>query len=497
MNDLLFSKTSGTDSSRNLTNTAGDLKTKILNNPLSVSALLAYIQDMLSEHFSAEIKVKGEVSDFKASISGHWYFLIKDKDAQLQCVMFKHNHRFFMPQPKDGDLLIFTGIPGFYKTRGQFQFIVSSLTKAGEGDALRKLEVLKQKLKKEGMFDLRHKKELPKIIHHLCIITSPNGAALQDVLKVVNRRMPMMRLYIAPALVQGEEAAPQIIEMLRLANAINKFDAVLITRGGGSAEDINCFNNEKLVRAIFSSKIPVVSAVGHEIDFTLCDLVADHRSPTPSAAAEELSIDSEEIVNHLRKTKNNMKYSLENRANGYMQKMDDTWLRMQISNPIDRYIKQLQTYEKNLGYFIHYYLQGLMNSLMGYRSQLAENSPLQKRSQSMAQLNSLMLSLSHNMHSILNRKENFVQNNYLGLRSAHSKYYARLEAELQKTSLLFNALNPKSILNRGYSLVRDAQGRLLSDVSTLNREDLLNIQMAKGNLTSKIMEINPSDDAVT
>ena len=467
------------------------------SNPLSVSALLAQMQDILSQHFSTEIKVKGELSSINASPTGHWYFSIKDSDAQLQCVMFKNNNRTLLQQPKDGEMLVLTGTPAFYKGRGQFQFVVSDLIKEGEGKLQIQFEKIKQKLYKEGLFDVKHKKDLPSIIRNLCIITSPRGAALQDITKVLARRMPWMKLYLAATLVQGEDAPQQIIKMLQLANKINKFDAVLITRGGGSAEDISCFNDENLVRAIFESKIPVVSAVGHEIDFTLCDMVADHRSPTPSAAAEEISIDSSEELISLAQSKKKIRYHLENRIRNYMQQADELWQRAQRCNPINLYLADLKANKKNLGHHILTYLSNLRHYLAHYRSYFAENNPYLMYSEQLSQLWGAKLRLNRAMQNVLNVKESLLINQYSDLMSSEKRYLEMLTADLNHSISVLSALNPKGILKRGYSLVRDIKGNLVSNASTLHEDDMLEVQLAKGEISTKVVKVNPHSDAAT
>ncbi len=466
-------------------------------HPLSVSALLAQMQDILSQHFSTEIKVKGELSSINASPTGHWYFSIKDSDAQLQCVMFKNNNRTLLQQPKDGEMLVLTGTPAFYKGRGQFQFVVSDLIKEGEGKLQIEFEKIKQKLYKEGLFDVKHKKELPSIIQHLCIITSPRAAALQDVTKVLTRRMPMMKLYLAATLVQGEDAPQQIIKMLQLANKIDKFDAVLITRGGGSAEDISCFNDENLIRAIFKSKIPVVSAVGHEIDFTLCDMVADHRSPTPSAAAEEISIDSAEELISLAQSKKKIRYHLENRMRNHIQQTDDLWQRAHRCNPIELCLAELQAHKKNLGHYILAYLNDLRHYLAHYHSYFAENNPYLVYSEQLSQLGGAKLRLSRAMQNMLSVRKSLLTNQYSDLMSSERRHLESLTADLHHKTSVLSALNPKGILKRGYSLVRDIEGSLVSDASTLHGGDILEVQLAKGEISTKVVKVNPLSDAVT
>lgn len=259
----------------------------MLNNSdvLSVSDITNLIKQTLEENFE-QVVVAGELSNFKNHVSGHWYFTLKDSGAQVSCTMWKglNNYVFFTPQ--DGMKVIITGRVTVYPPRGNYQIDVRSMRPAGEGELQAAFERLKKKLFEEGLFDDQYKKEIPSFPKKIGIATASTGAALQDMISVAGRRFPMVELVVAPCQVQGDGAANSIVESIQLLNSQKDIDVIIIGRGGGSIEDLWAFNEEIVARAIFKSHIPVISAVGHEIDFTIADFVADLRAPTPSAAME-------------------------------------------------------------------------------------------------------------------------------------------------------------------------------------------------------------------
>lgn len=262
---------------------------------LTVTQLNIAAKELLELSF-LEIVVEGEISNFACPASGHWYFSLKDSSSQVRCAMFRQYNFRTKDRPKDGDLVQVKAKVSLYPERGEYQLIVYKLELAGEGALRKKLETLLNKLRKEGLFLDSIKKTIPEFPKKIGIITSPTGAAVKDVLSVINRRFRPSHVVIYPTEVQGKTAANSIISALNLAIAHNECDVLIITRGGGSIEDLWCFNSEDLARTIFSCKIPVISAVGHEIDFTVCDYVSDLRAPTPSAAGEIVTKDKNDIL---------------------------------------------------------------------------------------------------------------------------------------------------------------------------------------------------------
>ncbi|MEK6552113.1 MAG: exodeoxyribonuclease VII large subunit [Bacteroidota bacterium] len=261
---------------------------------LSVSEITGLIKQTLEENFS-EVNVIGEISNFKAHISGHWYFTLKDANAQISCTMWrgKNNYVFFTPQ--DGMKIIITGKITVYPPRGSYQIDVRSMKPAGVGELQAAFEKLKQKLSAEGLFDEQYKKPIPKFPQKIGIVTAIDGAAFQDMKSIASRRYPLVELVIASCKVQGEGAAEEIADSIKLLNKQNDIDLIIVGRGGGSLEDLWAFNEEIVARAIFDSQIPIISAVGHEIDFTISDFVADLRAATPSAAMELATPSKDEL----------------------------------------------------------------------------------------------------------------------------------------------------------------------------------------------------------
>ena len=259
-------------------------------NVLSVTELNRRARQLLEVHLST-VWVRGEISNLSMPSSGHWYFTLKDDKAQIRCAMFRGNNALLRFKPEHGMQVIARGRVSLYEGRGDYQLIAENLQVDGAGDLQIAFEQLKAKLEAECLFDEDFKQELPTLPKHVGVITSPTGAAIRDILSVFRRRFPAIKISIFPVPVQGVAAAPAIVRALQLANTQHDIDALILARGGGSLEDLWAFNEEIVARAVFASEIPVVSAVGHETDFTICDFVADVRAPTPSAAAELLSPD--------------------------------------------------------------------------------------------------------------------------------------------------------------------------------------------------------------
>lgn len=255
---------------------------------LSVTELNRRARQLLEVHL-ATVWVRGEISNLAVPSSGHWYFTLKDDRAQVRCAMFRGQNALLRFRPEHGMQVIARGRVSLYEGRGDYQLIIDNLTVDGAGALQIAFEQLKARLEDEGLFDDDFKQELPTLPQHIGIITSPTGAAIRDILSVFRRRFPAIRISVFPVPVQGTDAAPAIARALQLANTRDDLDALILARGGGSLEDLWAFNEEVVARAVFASDIPVVSAIGHETDFTICDFVADVRAPTPSAAAELLS----------------------------------------------------------------------------------------------------------------------------------------------------------------------------------------------------------------
>ena len=277
------------------------------NEIISVSELNNAAKRLLEHNFSS-VSVLGEISNLSQPSSGHIYFSLKDESGSIRCAMFRNANSRLKFSPKNGDKCILTGQVSIYAARGDYQLIAKSMRLAGAGDLMQQFEMLKNKLDTEGLFDLTKKMPFPRFPKHICIVTSSSTAAFQDILSSLKRRCPFANISISEAVVQGDSASKTIISALKRIQKFNvsnndKVDAVIITRGGGSIEDLWCCNNEDLARAIYNFEIPIISGVGHEIDFTITDFVADMRAPTPTAAAEIITEDYfrlSDILNNLQ-----------------------------------------------------------------------------------------------------------------------------------------------------------------------------------------------------
>jgi exodeoxyribonuclease VII large subunit len=290
---------------------------------LSVSQLTRDIKIIL-ENSLPEVWVQAEISNLRIPSSGHIYFTLKDSHAQIRAVFFKEQNRQLKFELKDGMNILVFGRVGVYEKAGDYQIIVLAVEPQGLGALNLALQQLKEKLLKEGLFAAEHKKPIPRFIRHLGIITSPTGAVIHDMFNVLKRRSMKIDVTLFSVPVQGETAAPEISKAIKLANKFTEFDCLVIARGGGSLEDLWSFNDEELARTIYNSRIPVVSAVGHEIDWTICDLVADMRAPTPSAAIEMIILSRDELRDKIQDLNRRLYKSLEDLLPEYEQRLDDS-----------------------------------------------------------------------------------------------------------------------------------------------------------------------------
>ncbi len=328
---------------------------------LTVSDLTSQIKIILEEEFNS-IRVIGEISNFKAHISGHWYFTLKDGDAAISCTMWRgiNNYVFFTPQ--DGMKVVVTGRLTVYPPRGSYQIDVRSMVPAGEGELQAAFEKLKRKLAKEGLFDEEIKKPIPKFPKKIGIVTGSGTAALKDMISVAKRRYPLVELLVAEARVQGESAAKEISDAILKLNKRKDIDVIIVARGGGSLEDLWPFNEEIVARAIFKSKIPVVSGVGHEIDFTIADFVSDLRAPTPTAAMELATPNLDEIFAFVNDFSYNSTTNIFSKINNFRSVVSQLMNSYGFINPVNK-IRNNAQFLDNLIYRINKNLELKINSI--------------------------------------------------------------------------------------------------------------------------------------
>ncbi len=422
-----------------------ETKTSGQRRILTVSELTHDIKTLLETGFDS-VWVKGEISSFKVPASGHFYFNLKDETAMLACVMFKFKNQYLKFELKDGLEVICGGRITLYEPRGSYQLLLDVIEPIGLGALQLRFEQLKEKLSKEGLFESSRKKPIPFLPQKIAIITSPTGAAIRDILNILNRRYANLEVLLVPASVQGEKAAPELVQAIQTVNKMAHHEVIILGRGGGSLEDLWAFNEEIVARAIFESKIPIISAVGHEIDFTIADFVADLRAPTPSAAAE-----------------------------------------LVVKNKVDL--------QKNLLNSISRLRQGYLSSLISYRKQLAELSnrildPRRKLQDWRLRLSDLQERLHYTLQQNVKEAKNRFESLLPDLTSLIQLTLERKNQQLGQLFSLLKSLNPLAILERGYSIARKTTtGEIIRKASQIHPQEKLLIKLFQGEVICEVKEI--------
>ncbi|MDG1819163.1 MAG: exodeoxyribonuclease VII large subunit [Porticoccaceae bacterium] len=425
----------------------------------SVSELNRNVRQLLETRLPM-LWVEGEISNFARPASGHWYLTLKDGQAQVRCAMFRNSNMRVNFKPGNGTQVLVRGRVGLYEGRGDYQLIIEHMEEAGFGALQRQFDELKQKLASEGLFEASHKRPMPESVAHVGVITSPTGAAVKDILSVLKRRFPSIKVSIFPTAVQGEQAAGQIVEALKTAQ-VSQCDAIICGRGGGSLEDLWPFNEESVARAIFASEIPIISAVGHEIDFTIADFVADLRAPTPSVAAEMISPDGEDMLNQFE---------------GYEILLAEAMAR--TTQQLRQQITNLQKRLQHPGRKLQEQAQHLDH--LDIRLRRAINTKLQQQRYQMDSLQG-KLARVHPADGIAHRQQ---------LLAGYIKQMSRsiqlqLETKKNKTAQamhLLDTVSPLKTLGRGYSIIRDDQGAVVKTVAGVSAGDNLKGQVADGEI---------------
>ncbi len=429
---------------------------------LTPSALNALARELIEGSFPL-VWIEGELSNVARPASGHLYFTLKDAGAQVRGAMFKPRSGLLRFRPADGMHVLVRTRVSLYEARGEFQLIVEHMEEAGEGALRRQFEQLKARLAAEGLFDAERKRALPRLPRVIGVLTSPTGAAVRDVITVLRRRMPLVEVEILPVPVQGDSAAAQIRAMLDAAIRSARYDVLLITRGGGSLEDLWAFNDEALARAIAASPVPVVSAVGHEVDFTIADFVADLRAATPSAAAELLVPDAAALQRELQRLRERAGTALERRVRGIAQRLDLAQAQLAAQQPAHKLATiraRLSALQLRLDDAPRARLQRVVARLALMRARLEGRHPrsqLALRSQGLANLRQRLQSRI----------------------GAGTEGSARRLATLARA---LNAVSPLATLARGYAIVRRTDGSLLAAAAQAPAGTRLRIQLAHGEL---------------
>jgi exodeoxyribonuclease VII large subunit len=430
---------------------------------------------MLLERGLGSVWLEGEISNLSRPSSGHWYFSLKDEVAQVRCAMFRQRNLLLRFPVRDGTQVVARGRVSLFEARGEFQVVVEHLEEAGEGVLRRRFEELKRKLGAEGLFDERHKKPLPRLPGRIGVITSPTGAALRDVLHVLRRRFPAAAVLIYPVPVQGEAAPREIAQALGLAAARRDCDVLIVARGGGSLEDLWAFNDEAVARAIFACPIPIVSGVGHETDFTIADLVADERAPTPSGAAERVVPDCEEWLRAFAASERRLLQATRRRLADLAAQLQVREQRLARAHPgarLRQHAQRLDELEARLRRATRTRLDGARHRAAAAATLLARASPALRVGAGRVRLEAASRALA------------------AGARS----HLAAARGRFDLAARTLHAVSPLATLDRGYAIVADARGRVLMDAGSLATGDSVETRLARGRFTATVTSTSRAPD---
>ncbi|MET0071161.1 MAG: exodeoxyribonuclease VII large subunit [Candidatus Thiodiazotropha sp.] len=438
----------------------------------SVSRLVRETRSVLEGSFPL-IWVSGEISNLAQPASGHIYFSLKDEIAQVRCAMFRMKRQKLRFRPENGQQVVLRARVSLYEARGEFQLIVEHMEPAGEGALRLAFEQLKQRLAAEGLFDAGHKQPLPSIPQQLGIITSPSGAAIRDLLTVLKRRFPALPVIVYPVQVQGEGAAEQITAMLQLADRRDECDLLILSRGGGSLEDLQAFNDEGVARAIHACRIPLVTGIGHEIDFTIADFVADQRAATPSAAAELVSPDQSAWLQQLRQLGQRLGLGQKRRLRQLRERLlmlQRRLLRQHPSQRLQQRSQRLDELGQRLRQAQQLQLVTLKHRLEKHFSRLARLSPQQR----------------------IEGQRHRYRLNTERLRQAMERRLRDQQTRLSQLARDLDTLSPLNTLNRGYAIVsREEDKHIIRASSEVNKGDRVRARLSQGGLLCRVEDIDP------
>nr|WP_152948600.1 exodeoxyribonuclease VII large subunit [Vibrio parahaemolyticus] len=439
---------------------------KTNQNIFTVSRLNAEVR-LLLENEMGIVWLVGEISNFSAPVSGHWYLTLKDSRAQVKCAMFRGNNRRVTFKPANGNQVLVKARLSLYEPRGDYQLIIESMQPEGDGRLQQEFEELKMKLAAEGLFAQTNKLPLPEHPKRVGIITSKTGAALYDILDVLKRRDPSLPVVIYPTMVQGDDAAIQIAQAIGRANSRNECDVLIVGRGGGSLEDLWCFNNEILARTIAASQIPIISAVGHEVDMTIADFVADVRAPTPSAAAELVSRDNshkdQSLVAKQHKLASAMRYYLSQQKQQSAQLLH----RLERQHPsyqLQRQSQQLDELDMRLRRAMQRFIDTRQQAVERKHHRLQLNSPVKH----LAQQKSRLERVEHKLLDTMDRK------------------LLTMRHQLAIAAEKLDTVSPLATLKRGYSITQTEQGKVVTSADDVKTGDLLVTRLANGEIHSTV-----------
>ena len=439
---------------------------------LTVSELNHQARHLLESSFM-QVWVEGELSGFSRPSSGHWYFSLKDQKCQIRCAMFRGANQRIRTLPREGDQIRIRGKVTLYENRGDFQIIVEHLEPAGLGALQQAFEALKARLQGEGLFDPARKKPIPATPRHIGVITSPTGAAIHDILTVLKRRCPAIPITLYPTAVQGQAATADIVQAIDRAQRHGLADVLIIGRGGGSLEDLWCFNEEAVARAIAACPIPTVSAVGHEVDVTIADFVADLRAPTPSAAAEKISPDQQDWLRRLAEQQGRLGQS----ARRLLQRLDNQLghLSARLRDPRRELLEKAQRMDElelRLNKAIRNRLDQQKQKTDYLLQRMSAQSPRRTLKTASEQTQQLEERLTLAARHLLRQKDE----------------------RLQHIAQTLHVVSPLATLGRGYAIVRDDQGRIVRKAGDLETGDQITARLGRGSVSAQVTEINSSSE---
>ena len=439
------------------------------NEIISVGELNRSAKYLLEKNFN-NVSVIGEISNLSRPSSGHIYFTLKDEDGAIRCAMFKNRNINLNFRPQNGDQCVLKGQVSIYAARGDYQLIVSNIQPAGSGNLMQKFEDLKKKLEAEGLFDPKNKLQVPASPKHICVVTSPSTAAFQDIISTIKRRAPSSQLSISETSVQGDNAHISIINALNRIMKFNernknKIDVVVLTRGGGSIEDLWCFNNEELAREIHTFPIPTISGVGHEIDFTICDFVSDLRVPTPTASAEVVTEFNFNLIDRLNDLRIDIHKAVLNFTENLNQKIQ--LLKSKLKSPKASLREKTQKLD-NIEILFQKYQQMILSNkksiINDLNSELNLKNPITKLNNITSKVDALSEKLNFKLSQKLDNKKN----------------------NLDRLHKSINILSPLSILDRGYSIILNKKGSAIKSSNDVNKGDTLKARLSKGTIDLEV-----------
>jgi len=438
-----------------------------LENYLTVSALTKYIKAKLEgDKHLVSIYIKGEISNFKHHSRGHFYFTLKDENSQISCIMFNNYVKQVSFTPKDGDHILLNGKMSVYEAGGSYSIQVQEMKLDGIGELYLKYEALKKDLEDKGYFDQNHKKKIPKFPKKIGVVTSPTGAVIEDIRNTVERRYLLAEIHLYPALVQGPESSNSIRNQILLANQLNEVDVLIVGRGGGSIEDLWGFNELPAIMAVYESKIPVITAIGHETDFTLCDFVSDLRAPTPTAAAELATPNKTDLLEDIENYKEQVTKLLLGYINQYQTHLIHLDQRLDVVSPIYQVEQSKRMLKQSKDLLTRNFilkLEDQKNKVIQQTKML--RSPLDYIKMLKEKKEVLNQKLEKNIHIVLNQKD--------------------YEFRVFQTAL--KGLNPLSYMDKGFAYIEKDQ-HVISSVNDIDINDMIQVTLKDGKLKTKVID---------